>query len=121
MNYNQENPTTFEQARVELGPPGQPISAYRLTALKKACGIRSRVFMLSIIRNFLVLNPGWTTTDVYPNHRKPSRGFYLRIQPEGKHWVVTMTGVPDVMAEDKNLPKALAVAAEQFQKFHKAA
>lgn len=116
MSHNVENPVTFEQARKEFN-----CSEYYMTALKKACGIKTRVFMLSAIRNFLRDNPQWKTTDVYPNHRKPGRAMYLKIQPDGKRWVVSMASCPDVMAEDKSISKALAVAAEQLEKFQRAA
>lgn len=108
--HNTENPVNFETAMKELG-----CTPYYLTALKKRLGIKSRMFMLSIVRDFLRDNPGWTTTDVYPNHKKPGRGFYLRVKPEGKRWVVTMTSCPSVMAEDKSMEKAIALAGSMAQ------
>lgn len=114
--HNVENPVTFDEAKKQLG-----CSDYKLTALKKQLGIKGRLIMLSTVRDFLTKNPGWTTTAVYPNHKKQNRGYSLRIMQEGKRWVVSMTSVPSVMAEDSNLFKALEIAAKQVEGLHKAA
>jgi hypothetical protein len=114
--HNTENPVGFEEAMREL-----KCSAFYLTALKKQCGVKGRLFMLSTLRDYLKQNPAWKSTDVYPNHVKPGRGFFLKVQPQGRRWLVSMTGCPDVMAEDGNLDKALSTAAAQFQRLHKAA
>lgn len=114
--HNTENPVSFEEAMKQMN-----CSAFYLTALKKQCGVKGRIFMLSILRDYLKANPAWKSTDVYPNHKKPGRAFHLRIQPSGKRWVVSMASCPDVMAEDGSLEKALSIAAGQLQKLQRGA
>lgn len=61
-----ENPVNSITARVELGKPGKPWGATRMSAIKKAMGITNqRYFFLSDVRRWLREHPGFRMTDVY--------------------------------------------------------
>jgi len=107
VNHNTENPVTFDEAMKQLG-----VSRFYLTALRSRLGIKSRVFMLSPIRDFIRDNPDFTT---FGHYRKGDRGQMLKIMKDGNRWVVTMPKHPEVMAEDKSLAKALSVVGRQVE------
>lgn len=113
--HNTENPVTCDEAVKVLG-----VSKYRLTALRAHLGIRGRVFMLSPIREFLASPEGRAfTTCSYRNQfasgKDANQWHTIKYRHDGKSWVVTAPGMPDVMASDRGLPKALASAGKQLE------
>lgn len=64
-----ENPVNAKVARAELGRPGRPWCSARMSAIKRAMGIRSRYFFLSDVRKWLRAHPEFRLEDVYP--KKP--------------------------------------------------
>ena len=67
-----ENPVNCETARIELGKPGKPWGASRMSAIKRAMGITSRYFFLSDVRRWLRANPNFREQDIYPKKNKVS-------------------------------------------------
>lgn len=110
MNHNTENPVTFQQACRELNVSAKVLSAYR-----SAAGITSRIFMLSQIRQFIADNPKFSVNQYYSQKEKTPNAKRLEFSFDGRVWVVTMPGCPDLMAQDKVLSKALQQAGRQVE------
>jgi hypothetical protein len=88
------------------------VSSYYLTAIRSRLGIKSRIFMLSPVRDFIRDNPDFTT---FEHYKRGPKSKTLKIAKAGRRWVITMPHHPEVIAEDSNLSKALAAVGAQVE------
>ena len=101
MPTHEENPVNATVAAQLLGQPGKPWGHTRMSALKRAMGIKGRYLFVSDVRRFIRQNPNFTVDQVYP--RKPySRASKTKQTPVGRRsknsydYPALPPGIPDL-------------------------
>lgn len=82
MSISEENPVNAIVACQQLGQPGKPWSAARLSAIKRAMGLTHvRYFFLSDVRRWIRQHPEFRLAHVYP--KKPRLNPARPCNPKG--------------------------------------